>query len=702
MRPVAFLAAMTILGASDARSYPSQPVSVGFRDFHYGEAAFESPTAEKPQSKLWFHDGSWWGTLWDAGTAGWSIFAFDAAQRAWENVGPGFDDRPFTLTDALPAGERVYVVSHVRDAGVEEPARLYRFDYDGSSRTYSLASGFPVEINQVKSETVVIDRDSTGKLWATWEKSGRIWINRSLGDDRTWGEPFALPVQGGLVKADDICSLAPFGNDKLGVVWSNQNDGNLYFACHQDGADDLEWGPREAALAGAAEGIPSDDHVNLKVGGDAEHNLYVVTKTNAVDPAAPLVLVLKRDANGVWTRHPFGRKSEEHTRPVLLIDEENRELYVFATSNMQSPTSVIRMKKASLDDLVFPEGIGEAFISSDGDTLTNNATASKQNVNSETGLLVLASDETSRYYLHNYIELAERDSPCVRVHALAAGEETAWGKSKRGYGATHEAGGRPEELKEAKRGKARGLSHLWVFEVPEGEEATIFAAAWPKEKKGSDDFLFSYSTNGVDFSNLFTISGTPTGRDDDSDSDSNPFNQDPQSFRVPGLPEGRVWIRVTDSDRGRNDKKDNTLLVDYLAIDIATTCEGGQARQLFQPLAGVPSGSNDELGSAEHVSNLEVAGIDGEILEVQSFPNPFTSRTAIRFALVRSADVRLSVYNSLGQDVRSLVSDNLSAGTHEVSWDGRDAGGKRVAAGMYFYRLQAGSTSEIRKMTLLR
>jgi hypothetical protein len=81
-------------------------------------------------------------------------------------------------------------------------------------------------------------------------------------------------------------------------------------------------------------------------------------------------------------------------------------------------------------------------------------------------------------------------------------------------------------------------------------------------------------------------------------------------------------------------------------------------------------------------------------------PNPFNPATVIRFSVREGERARLDVYNGRGQRVRSLGS--FSAGRHQVTWDGTDAGGQRCASGMYFYRLSASSGAWTRKMLLVK
>lgn len=86
----------------------------------------------------------------------------------------------------------------------------------------------------------------------------------------------------------------------------------------------------------------------------------------------------------------------------------------------------------------------------------------------------------------------------------------------------------------------------------------------------------------------------------------------------------------------------------------------------------------------------------------QNFPNPFNPDTRIAFSLAAASHVRLDVFNVLGQRVAVLVDESLSAGNHEVTWDGRDDHGYQVASGVYFYRLETPNASETRKMILLK
>ena len=81
----------------------------------------------------------------------------------------------------------------------------------------------------------------------------------------------------------------------------------------------------------------------------------------------------------------------------------------------------------------------------------------------------------------------------------------------------------------------------------------------------------------------------------------------------------------------------------------------------------------------------------------QNYPNPFNPSTTIEFDLPMSSEVTLKIFNILGEEVVTLVSDRLSAGTYSSNWDASN-----LASGVYLYRLQAGDYVETRKMVLMR
>ena len=86
----------------------------------------------------------------------------------------------------------------------------------------------------------------------------------------------------------------------------------------------------------------------------------------------------------------------------------------------------------------------------------------------------------------------------------------------------------------------------------------------------------------------------------------------------------------------------------------------------------------------------------------QNYPNPFNPVTTITFDLARANHVWLTIFDMLGAEVASLANSEMPVGTQTVVWDGKDKAGLEVASGIYFYRLQAGSRSAVKKLILVR
>jgi uncharacterized delta-60 repeat protein len=87
---------------------------------------------------------------------------------------------------------------------------------------------------------------------------------------------------------------------------------------------------------------------------------------------------------------------------------------------------------------------------------------------------------------------------------------------------------------------------------------------------------------------------------------------------------------------------------------------------------------------------------------MQNNPNPFNPSTAIRFQIPVNTRVVIKIYNLLGSEVVTLADEEKPAGSHIVSWNGRDHKGQMVSSGVYLYRLTAGNFTETHKMNLLK
>ncbi len=110
------------------------------------------------------------------------------------------------------------------------------------------------------------------------------------------------------------------------------------------------------------------------------------------------------------------------------------------------------------------------------------------------------------------------------------------------------------------------------------------------------------------------------------------------------------------------------------------------------------------LGSAVYVAmyNPDHVIVPKEFALRQNYPNPFNPTTTIEYDVAADAHIVIKIYNILGQEVATLVSDRRSVGRYRTVWNGKNDRGESVSSSVYFYRLQAGSVVKTRKMLLVK
>lgn len=147
------------------------------------------------------------------------------------------------------------------------------------------------------------------------------------------------------------------------------------------------------------------------------------------------------------------------------------------------------------------------------------------------------------------------------------------------------------------------------------------------------------------------------------------------------------------------------------AYKIMATAPGGSA---FFGGGDANSAATVNLGNGVNAGNVtfsvpagptaveETAALPTVFALEQNYPNPFNPETVIPYQLASRGEVKLIVYNALGQEVRRLVSAVQNAGVYRVKWDGRDDQGRALTSGVYVYRLITGEAVFTRKMIYLR
>jgi hypothetical protein len=393
-----------------APSLAMQPASEGHVGFEFPATLTRPPTADKAQSKLWFHDSSWWGVLIAPSTSASHIYRLESDSQTWADTGVVVDDRIESRADVLRDGDHLYVATGGASAIAGEHVRLMRYSYDSTSRIYSLDPGFPVQLTDTGVKRHTIARDTAGTLWMTYVLDGQVWISHSTEADDSWAVPFVLPVAGTSVAAD-VAVILSYG-DKVGVVWSNQVEAAVFFASHTDGDPPDSWSATSTPLEGEQS---ADDHVEVaSLDGPEGTTVFVVVKTSldTLDDSHrldPQMMLLELSPDGRWNSHVFGLLRDQHTQPLLVIDEDARELYVFAVAPFGEGS--VYYKRTWADEISLPPGQGTPILSwPDGPQITT-PTSTKQNVGAASGLVVLAADVATNRYVHGVLELGEAPQP---------------------------------------------------------------------------------------------------------------------------------------------------------------------------------------------------------------------------------------------------------------------------------------------------
>ena len=137
-------------------------------------------------------------------------------------------------------------------------------------------------------------------------------------------------------------------------------------------------------------------------------------------------------------------------------------------------------------------------------------------------------------------------------------------------------------------------------------------------------------------------------------------------------------------------------VVDGLAIVVTKglgITEYGQGITIGSFTGAIING--DTLGTITSVKDSESNQNDYRIY--QNYPNPFNPSTIIEFTIPKREDVRLNIFNSIGQKIAVLIDESLSGGNYKIKFDGSD-----LSSGIYFYQLKTRNYSEVKKMLLLK
>ena len=411
------------LSPSPAMAFPTKLSPNGQLDFTYGSAvqsAGGEGTTHKPESKLFYTgDGStepvrWWAVLGTSGpspSAG--VYLWELVNHAWvpRVVLPGAD--PWSKADTILDGSMLYVSTRDNNSSVSGNPRqsnLYKLPYLGGG-SWGTVSG-PFAITTVSPETLTIAKDSTGRLWTTFESGTDI----KVGYTAPGGTSFTfITISKTKVAPDDISTVTSFGGNKIGVFWSDQVAKRDFFAWRSDSDPVTSNWTVEIAYGGGVGGCPTlnsdlcaDDHMNVKVSGDT---VYVAVKTSLNNvsgaPNDPLIALLRRSSNGTWSAFPVSPVSQDATRPIAALSPGQNAIWVWAARSGE-----IDVWESSFTSPGFNSNGFVPWVKGSG--AADDPTSTKQVVTAASGAVVEASIHGSTQYWHNeFLPTAPPPAPSI-------------------------------------------------------------------------------------------------------------------------------------------------------------------------------------------------------------------------------------------------------------------------------------------------
>ena len=304
---------------NSSNSFPvTQPVS---------QVKYVHPTADKPQSKLWFMDGCWWAILPDS-----------TGPTLWQRTDKGWKEDPGVrknLKGILGRADVWAEKNEVTAVGVADSSlTVFRLFKKSKSHEIQweariLANLLPPSNNH-PIETATIAKDGKGNWWVAATADSQVCVWFSSNNGKNWTTPSIL-AKG--IDEDDICVVTPL-NGGIGVIWSDQVRDAILMRVHKDGKPAGIWEKEEVAESGNK---TADDHLNTSLAPDG--TLWLVTK-NSVDKAGQPQFVLRiRSVDGKWVNKPYlvlENRMKRPSRPIVIATEGNSVVFVGHGDNDRS------------------------------------------------------------------------------------------------------------------------------------------------------------------------------------------------------------------------------------------------------------------------------------------------------------------------------------------------------------------------------
>jgi hypothetical protein len=339
----------------------------------YGPLAgfdISTDSGEKPQSKIWTHDGSWFG-VFAQGTGTW-VLRLDG--NSWTPI------LQLSSSDYHADTTCVGDVTHVLLYGGTS-SRVASIEYvPGSPGTYTWWSArAPNSLTSVTLdsgvETAAMDVDGDGRMWVVNAGTTSVYARWSDAPYTSFSSPITIASG---VDDDDIADVVAFPDGAVGILWSNQDDEVFGFKKHAAGASASSWVEETVPDEGSDF---ADDHINLVVSRDG--TMFAAIKTSKT--SGMLIGLLVRNPDGTW-EDPINLATSG-TRPIVAVNDLDDTVTVFYSSSTSGGS--IRYRRASRSNMSF----SSAATAISGSSL-NNSSGTKQALRTRGDIVVVAADDS--------------------------------------------------------------------------------------------------------------------------------------------------------------------------------------------------------------------------------------------------------------------------------------------------------------------
>ena len=355
---------------------------------------YNYPTADKPQTKLWFMDGFWWALL-----------PRSSGPSLWQRTDDGWKEYPDVRAALSGVPGRADIWSDdnkVTAVGVgERSLTVFRLLKNNNSmgiywESQIIGELFPPSGNYT-IETATIVKDGKMNWWVAAVANKTVYVWNSSSNGKRWSPPIKL-ADG--IDKDDIC-VATLLPDGVGVIWSDQIQQAIRIRTHKVGQPVESWNEMVTIEAGNR---TADDHLNTALSQDG--TLWLATKNSLDEQGKPQLVLRVHLVKGQWRNFPYAilGSIQKPSRPIVITTED--------PSVILAGHTIYNTKYPYLGEIVFGRvDTTQAGLLKNVTTVIapdNKSSVSVNRINDATGprkpfplnipWIVLASDKEGRVY----------------------------------------------------------------------------------------------------------------------------------------------------------------------------------------------------------------------------------------------------------------------------------------------------------------